>query len=162
MSPEQIQADRQTDGQTDPTCWFQDESWYPSVTWAVDRWHITERCRSPCQFTCDTFWGSIGFVHRLKAMENFWMYQVEKLEEEQAKQQQKQPKDLHHGVEVWTVWGVLNDFSICVLMVYICSGGGIVLLQSVVIRLDETIYFKTLVWIHNRVSCFIPIFWKSV
>lgn len=39
-------------------------------------------------------------------MENFWMYQVEKLEEEQAKQkEQAQPQ--RDGEEVWVVrgWG---------------------------------------------------------
>lgn len=34
-------------------------------------------------------------------MENYWMYQVEKLEEEQAKQ--KQQTDQHDGDEVWMV-----------------------------------------------------------
>lgn len=35
-------------------------------------------------------------------MENFWMYQVEKLEEEQAKQ--KQQTEQHAGDEVWTAF----------------------------------------------------------
>lgn len=40
-------------------------------------------------------------------MENFWMYQVEKLEEEQAKQ--KQETEQHDRDEVWTA---CDDFSL--------------------------------------------------
>lgn len=43
-------------------------------------------------------------------MENFWMYQVEKLEEEQAKQ--KQQTDQHDGEEVWMVLRVHDDFGV--------------------------------------------------
>lgn len=53
---------------------------------------------------------SIRFVRSPKAMENYWMYQVEKLEEEQAKQ--KQQTDQHDGDEVWMVWRVHDDFGV--------------------------------------------------
>lgn len=43
-------------------------------------------------------------------MENFWMYQVEKLEEEQAKQEQQ--TEQHDGDEVWTVFS-LGMLCIC-------------------------------------------------
>lgn len=46
-------------------------------------------------------------------MENFWMYQVEKLEEEQAKQkEQKEQTEQRDGDEVWTA---CDDFSFLLL-----------------------------------------------
>lgn len=55
------------------------------------------------------------FSFSLKAMENFWMYQVEKLEEEQAKR--KQQTEQRDGDEVWMVGRVQGDrdaFVVCV------------------------------------------------
>lgn len=99
-------------------------------------------------------------------MENYWMYQVEKLEEEEAKQEQ-QPGQ-HDGDEVWTVWPFHRRVEV---MVYICSGGinslmGVVMCAGFcVCLLDHTFHSKALLWIHTKAErgavsllCFILVF----
>ena len=111
---------------TDPVCWFHDEPWYMivSVTWATHSRSVHSgvtfnymlplaalvkpRLRLMSQSVC-----------LLKTMENFWMYQAEKLEEEQAKW--KKETDHHERDEVWLIlqsllwfWSIEVIFSVCI------------------------------------------------
>lgn len=57
-------------------------------------------------------------------MENFWMYQVEKLEEEQARkkeqagQQDEKQTEQQDGDEVWTGWWIQAGFWEFFLYIY--------------------------------------------